>query len=778
MADSNIGALPLVPSLADDSLMVVEQQGTAMRMTGAQFKEFGKQSVIAEVQGYVDDAQAAAESAAQSVSAVTDMTVEARTLDNGQPATVTKGTKNGKVNLEFGLPRGEQGIPGPEGQTGPRGPQGPAGKGLTILGYYDTTEALETAVTAPVPGDAYGVGTAAPYDIYVFDGVANTWKNNGPLSGGTGGTILPENVVTAEGGAVLAVDASLGGAPHTVTFTDEEDPPLTADDIVYSGKTTGLSAESVQEAIDGLFTSVSDGKQLIASAITDRGVETGQDATFRQMAENIGQISGGSDTSDATATPGDILAGKTAYTAAGKVEGVIPSLPAQTITPGTEAQTIANGQYLAGTQIIQGDTNLVSANIREGVSIFGVPGAMTSQFKATLTVKADVGAVVTAAHTTGAEVSALSTTGTVALELPIEGQWTVTAQRGVAQYNSVVVNVSSSYSAELTAEVHIEYFTTATSLPVHVSNLAAASVGDYALFGGGIYGAYYRNDVAGYDSNLVQKGASYLSKRRNMLAAASIGDYAIFAGGYGGEYGESAETFSTADAYNSGLSKNSTIQSLKKARYNLAATSIGKYALFGGGQNRSNIFYDVDAYSETLTLSAPTPLVSARAELAAASNENYALFGGGYTGSAYSNIVDAYNTGLTRSTPTVLSVARSALAAALAGNYVLFAGGYNGENSNVVDAYDLFLTRTTPVVLDIGQKNIAGTSLSGYALLSGSNSMDIYDSFLTHTVGEPLSESRSKAAAASIGNYALFGGGNTGLGSYPQSNIVDVYRYV
>ena len=46
-----------------------------------------------------------------------------------------------------------------------------------------------------------------------------------------------------------------------------------------------------------------------------------------------------------------------------------------------------------------------------------------------------------------------------------------------------------------------------------------------------------------------------------------------------------------------------------------------------------------------------TPLSAARYNLAATSVGNYALFGGGYTGS-YSNVVDAYNTSLTRSTPT------------------------------------------------------------------------------------------------------------------------------
>lgn len=153
---------------------------------------------------------------------------------------------------------------------------------------------------------------------------------------------------------------------------------------------------------------------------------------------------GGTDTSDATATAGDILSGKTAYVAAGKVTGTIasksssnltasgstvtvpagyypsqasksvatatqatPSITvssaglitakstqsagyvssgtksatkqlttegAQTITPGTSNKTIASGRYLTGTQTIKGDANLVAANIKKGVSIFGVAG--------------------------------------------------------------------------------------------------------------------------------------------------------------------------------------------------------------------------------------------------------------------------------------------------------------------------------------------------------------------------------------------------------------------
>lgn len=693
MADKNIGALPLASNLADDSLLVVEQQGTAMKMTGALLKDYAKQGVEIEFQGYLDEAKAAADRAAGAVSSVTGMTVSAKTLASGQTATVEKSMQGGKVNLAFGLPKGEQGVPGPEGQTGPRGPQGAPGTGLDILGHYDTEDALRSAVSAPAVGDAYGVGAEAPYDIYVFDGVTLDWKNYGQLGGGGG--IVPENVVTSEGGASFAYGEGVGGAPHVITFTTEEEPPLTAEDVNYSGDQT------VKEAIDGLKSSVSDGKSLIASAITDKGVDTAQDAAFSQMAENIGQISTGADTSDATANAWDILTPKTAYTASGKVSGRIPSLGAQTITPGTSSKSIASGQYLSGPQTIQGDTNLTSSNIKKGVSIFGVQGAVESSFKATLTVKVEAGAQVTA-KCGDKEISALSTTGTVVMELPSEGTWSITAARGMTQYTTASITVASNFSAELVPANHVDYFITATPLSEARMDLAAASVGDHVLFAGGILsGALSLEDrsaaVDAYNTSLTRSTPTPLSEERSLLAATSVGGYALFAGG--SRYGIGPSN--VVDAYDEALTRSTPIV-LTTARYSFVGATSGGYALFAGGGGSSGMA--VDAYDVSLTrTTAPAALSFVRENLAAVSVRGYTLFGGGrrYVGvdGYYMNeTVDAYDFDLTKRSVASLNKGRTDLAAAAVGDYALFGGGssryYHSDDgywistaSDVVDVY-------------------------------------------------------------------------------------------
>ena len=95
------------------------------------------------------------------------------------------------IRGEIGLtgPEGPRGLTGATGATGAQGQQGEKGEtgsGFKVLGYYATESALSAAVTNPAAGDAYGIGTAEPYDIYIWDGVNRKWVNNGALQGAKG----------------------------------------------------------------------------------------------------------------------------------------------------------------------------------------------------------------------------------------------------------------------------------------------------------------------------------------------------------------------------------------------------------------------------------------------------------------------------------------------------------------------------------------------------------------------------------------------------------------
>jgi hypothetical protein len=167
-----------------------------------------------------------------------------------------------------------------------------------------------------------------------------------------------------------------------------------------------FTATHVEGALGELFTSVSDGKSIVAAAITDKGVPTSGSDSFSQMANNIDSIVLGS----GNAVEADVLSGKTFsndsgtgkvgtmpnrgavnqslgingsftipqgyHNGAGQVTQSIATKGAATITPGTVNQVIAANQYLTGAQTIAGSANLLASNIKDGVNIFGVVGTL------------------------------------------------------------------------------------------------------------------------------------------------------------------------------------------------------------------------------------------------------------------------------------------------------------------------------------------------------------------------------------------------------------------
>ena len=85
--------------------------------------------------------------------------------------------------------QGPQGIQGPvgpkgaQGVQGPQGPQGVPGQSFQIVGIIANTSLLPTPTQA-IRNQAYLVGDAAPYDLYVITGDSDLyWSNAGQITG-------------------------------------------------------------------------------------------------------------------------------------------------------------------------------------------------------------------------------------------------------------------------------------------------------------------------------------------------------------------------------------------------------------------------------------------------------------------------------------------------------------------------------------------------------------------------------------------------------------------
>ena len=110
-----------------------------------------------------------------------------------------------------------QGATGPQGAKGDKGDTGATGSSFRVLDYYASLSALQSAVPYPAVGDAYGIGTGEPYDIYIY-GETSGWVNNGPVQGvkgeqGERGEAFTYEDFTAEQLAALKGDKGDTGSP-------------------------------------------------------------------------------------------------------------------------------------------------------------------------------------------------------------------------------------------------------------------------------------------------------------------------------------------------------------------------------------------------------------------------------------------------------------------------------------------------------------------------------------------------------------------------------------
>lgn len=184
-----------------------------------------------------------------------------------------------------------------------------------------------------------------------------------PKSGGGTAKFTDTSDATLDDGSKLldGVTAYAGGTKYTGTIETKA-----AADMTVSGATVtapaGYYATSASK-------SIANGSATPPSTISGTSASLTSGSNTLTLSKTI---------SVTPVVSAGYVASGTAGNSAVSLTASVTTKGATTYTPGTSNQTIASGTYLTGVQTISGDANLVAANIKQGVSIFGVNGSLSS----------------------------------------------------------------------------------------------------------------------------------------------------------------------------------------------------------------------------------------------------------------------------------------------------------------------------------------------------------------------------------------------------------------
>lgn len=127
---------------------------------------------------------------------------------------------------------------------------GQSDSGFIVSGHFDTLQDLIDYYTeigeAPKVGVAYGIGTTAPYHIYIYDGITYSWLDYGPLD--VGDSFIEDNEPSADKAySGQKVEAELAERDTAIDEKAEIDDAATSSTTTWSS--TKISSEIAKKDV-------------------------------------------------------------------------------------------------------------------------------------------------------------------------------------------------------------------------------------------------------------------------------------------------------------------------------------------------------------------------------------------------------------------------------------------------------------------------------------------------------------------------------------------------